>query len=202
MSGFSDSVSRPPRTGHTGHSGIDGCGRSHGSGVLGGAIAVAPVAPLAVFVGCASRTPEAPAGKPAARIAVDASAADPAAAAPPVASLEPEALCRGNTTLADAERGHRDWQAQLAELVKDGQEPQGPEEYRVHSKDRCGVAKNNVDASMKAILAAPAPKARAATVRAGWDRRTPPKYMDLVQRRLRPPCSRLRSRSAGTAGRC
>lgn len=148
-------------------------------------LALAPVAPLAVFVGCASRTPEAPAGKPAARIAVDASAADPAAAAPPVASLEPEALCRGNTTLADAERGHRDWQAQLAELVKDGQEPQGPEEYRVHSKDRCGVAKNNVDASMKAILAAPAPKARAATVRAGWDRRTPPKYMDLVQRRLR-----------------
>lgn len=60
----------------------------------------------------------------------------------------------------------------------------GFSDYRVSSKDRCGVAENNVEATLSAILAGPMPRPEAPT-RAAWNGTSPPTYLDRIDARFR-----------------
>lgn len=135
------------------------------------------------------------ASKPTPKVAAQkATAADAAADADTTAAVSPpvvvqlgaDALCRGHETLREAEKSHADWKATEAEIAAQGQdEGNYAHDYRVKSASKCGVAKNNIDDAMKAVLAGPAPKPRGAASSPAWDKKTAPRYLDLAKRRFR-----------------
>jgi hypothetical protein len=103
----------------------------------------------------------------------------------PAHAVDRELACNGSKALRDMEQMRREMQSSAQDATPESDDT-GMYEYRVTSPDRCGVAKNNVDASMKAILAAPPPATPRASARpnAPWSAGAPQR-LSLVQNRFR-----------------
>ncbi len=96
-----------------------------------------------------------------------------------------EQACQGDHALREQEANLvqvRAWQAENATLSPD---EGGFSDYRVSSKVRCEVAENNVEDTLKAILAQSAPAPKVLARGAHWDGNSEPLFLSKVNERFR-----------------